>query len=314
VIKFNFKFNTLFIKCLFFAFLSFSPSVRAVQVIDLFQWFQSWAIRWKGYRTYKLDLKLSGGQKCRVALTAHVNPKVDKFTLLLHGMGDSRFSWWKWISLYEDHPLYSSFIAVDWPPHGDSNCKSAIQIQDIVDVIDRTVRLFGRPIERIIGNSLGVLPAALLAERYPEAQQVWLAVPLLKEKALQQTLADVMAIDTTHEVQIFMNRVLTQDRDLPEFLREEFLVRIARSQEVLKSLDLKTLQKDIYSRKYHKLLVIAGSNDELLIPQEIDPRVSQLSSYPIQFVPCGHDLLRHCGEDLRILVEQTRYNLQNATY
>jgi len=285
-----------------------------MDMIDLYKSFQSWGIRWNGYRSERINIDLPSGKKCRVAYTAHVNPKVENFTLLLHGLGDSRYSWWKWIVRYEDHPLFSSFIAVDWPQHGDTKCESALEMDDITEVLDRTIKKIGRPISRIIGNSLGVLPAAYLAKRYPQAQQIWMTPPLLNEKALKEVRADVLGIDSNAEVQVFMNRVLTEDRDIPNFLRSEFLERIQNSQRVLRKLSIKKVQKDLFARKYHKLLVIAASKDELVPPQELDSRVAPLAAYPIKYVPCGHDILRHCGEDVKILVEQTRYDLQKAKY
>jgi hypothetical protein len=111
-----------------------------------------------------------------------------------------------------------------------------------------------------------------------------------------------------------MNRVLTEDRELPEFIRKEILSRIEKSQRVLRRSSLKTLESRVLGRKYESLLVITAAKDELVPPDELDSRVSKLTSRPIEAVPCGHDALRGCGEDVKNLVEESRYRLDKAKY
>lgn|GEM_PF-3390709 len=289
--------------------------VFAMDVIDLYQGIQTWSMRWGGYRHYRVPVKLGSGKTCVIALSAHVNPDVDQHTLLLHGFGDSRFMWWKWIETYKDHPVYSSFIAVDLPLHGNSNCDSAEDWDTIVDVLDQSLKNFGRgPITRIIGQSLGVVPAALLADKYPKAQQVWLTPPLLKDAPLSALVTELLAIDTPVEVQVFMNRVLTKDRDFPDFVRKEILARIAKSQRILRKTSIKSLRTRVLDRRYTDLLVVTGAKDELVPPDELDPRVAPLSSRAVAAVPCGHDILRHCGADVKALAEQSRFPFHKATY
>ncbi|MEO5667703.1 MAG: alpha/beta hydrolase [Bdellovibrionota bacterium] len=288
---------------------------QAMDVIDLYNGLQTWTMRWYGYRNYRIPVKLASGKSCIVALTAHVNPDVDQFTLLLHGFGDSRFMWWKWIEKYKDHPLYSSFIAVDLPLHGQTNCDSADDWDTIVDVIDQAVHGLGRaPISRIIGQSMGVVPAALLAERYPKAQQVWLTPPLLKSQPLKALIGDLLSIDTPVEVQVFLNRVQTKDREFPDFIRKEMLARIRKSQAILRKTKILDLDARILSRHYENLLIVTGAKDELVPPDELDDRVAGLTARPIEAVPCGHDVLRYCGEDVKTIVEQAHYRLDKATY
>ncbi len=301
---------------LYLAFTTaFVPPSRAMDVIDLYQGMQTWSMRFGGYRNYRIPVKLVSGKTCVVALTAHVNPRSEGYTLLIHGFGDSRFSWWKWIELYRDHPQYTSFIAIDLPLHGDSNCDSVEEWDTIVEVLDRALKTFGRkPLTRIVGQSLGVVPTALLADRYPAAQQVWLTPPLLKPEPLKILVKELLDLTTPLQVQSFMNRVLTEDREFPEFIRKEILSRIEKSQRILRRSALKTLDARVLRRKYENLLVITGAKDELVPPDELDPRVSSLSSRTIEAVPCGHDVLRGCGEDVKNLVEQSRYRIDKARY
>lgn len=288
---------------------------RAMDVIDLYQGLQTWSMRFGGYRNYRVPVKLASGKTCIVALTAHVNPKSEGYSLLLHGFGDSRFSWWKWIELYREHPQYTSFIAIDLPLHGDSNCDSVEEWDTIVEVLDRTIQNFGhRPITRIVGQSLGVVPAALLADRFPSAQQVWLTPPLLKPEPLKVLVKELLDLKTPLQVQTFMNRVLTEDREFPEFIRKEMLARIEKSQRILRKSSLKTLEARVLRRKYPNLLIVTGAKDELVPPDELDPRTAGLSTRPVEAVPCGHDVLRGCGEDVKDLVEQSRYRLDKAKY
>lgn len=288
---------------------------RAVDVIDLYYGVQTWAQRFGGYRNYRVPVALKSGKTCVISLTAHVNPHVEKYTLLIHGFGDSRFMWWKFIERYKDHPDYASFIAVDLPLHGHSNCDSVDTWDEIVDVIDRAVVNFKRkPISRIIAQSMGVVPAALLAKKYPDAQQVWFTPPLMKPDVLKGLVAELLEIKTPVTMQTFMNRVLTKDRDFPDFLLKEMLARVARSQRLLRNTDTVAMAKRILEGKYNNLLIVTGGSDELVPPFDLDPRVAPLASREIQAVPCGHDILRACGEDVKSLVEQSRYRLDKAKY
>jgi pimeloyl-ACP methyl ester carboxylesterase len=291
------------------------PLASAMDLIDIYQGLQTWSMRWGGYRTYRVPVKLASGRSCVIALSAHVNPKVDDYTLLLHGFGDSRFSWWKWVERYSNHPQYSSFVAVDLPQHGQTDCDSVDEWDEIVHVVHRALESFGRaPIKRIISQSLGVVPGALLAERYPDAQQVWLTPPFLNREPLEQLIADLLAINTPASVQTFMNRVLTKNRDFPEFLQKEMLQRIKNSQKILRKTSVANMDRRILARQYQNLLVVSGAKDQLVPPVELDPRVAQLTRRELAVVPCGHDILRHCGEDVKALVEQSRFRLDRARY
>lgn len=298
-------------------FAVFASSARAMDVIDLFYGAQTWAMRWAGYRNYRIPVKIASGETCIISLTAHANPrpKVDQYTLLIHGFGDSRFMWWKFIDRYSDHPEYSSFIAVDLPLHGHSNCDSVEDWDEIVSVLDQTIKNFGRsPITRIIGQSLGVIPASLLAEKYPLAQQVWFTPPLIRAEPLKILVGELLDIKTESQVQGFMNRVLTKQQDFPTFIRREILTRIEKSQRILRKTQTKKIGDRILLSKYTNLLVVTGAKDLLVPPDELDERVARLSSREIVAVPCGHDILRNCGEDVKTLVEQSRMAPQKAAY
>lgn len=287
---------------------------HSFSIIDVFHSIQSWGLRWQGYRSYRIDVPIVNNTKCRIAFTAHVNPKVSNFTLLLHGFGDSRYAWGKWIKLYKDHPEYTSFIAMDWPQHGDSNCESIVDPHEIAGVIETFIKTYNRPINRIIAISLGVAPAALLSSKFPEAQQVWLAPPVLEAKYLSPVYKKALEIDNAQKVQEFLDLVLTEKKQFPNFILNSMLKRIQKSQRVLNKIKIDAFQNEIFSQKYNNLIIVTASKDNLLPPVYLDKRVSSLTSHPIKSVNCGHDIFRHCGDEVKNLVEQSRYKINNAKY
>ena len=298
-------------------FAVFVSSARAMDVIDLYYGAQTWTMRWAGYRNYRVPVKISSGKTCIISLTAHANPspKVDEYTLLIHGFGDSRFMWWKFIERYKDHPDYGSFIAIDLPLHGHSNCDSVEEWDEIVGVLHQTVKNFGRgPITRIIGQSLGVIPTALLADKYPQAQQVWFTPPLLAAPQLKVLVGELLDLKTQTQVQAFMNRVLTKQREFPAFIRSEMLVRIEKSQRILRKTNTAKVGTRILSKKYSNLLIVTAAKDALVPPADLDARVALLTTREIAAVPCGHDILRSCGEDVKSLVEASRVSDAKAPF
>jgi pimeloyl-ACP methyl ester carboxylesterase len=300
--------------CFVLLLVVFSPLLRAFDSIDLYQSAQTWQMRFQGYRTYRVEVPLASKKRCILSLSAHVNPQVEKFTLLLHGFADSRFSWWKWIKLYKDYPSYTGFIALDWPQHGGSNCDQVTDMDEVVESIYGALQKLARPIDRIVAQSLGVLPASLLVSKYPQAQQIWLTPPVLKTAQQAALRKDILDLDNTAKVQVFMHRILTERREFPNFVLKNMLERIQKAQKIVKNINSQKMSEQILVNSYPKLLVIGGAKDQLTPPQDWDPRLKKIAAYPIQYVSCAHDILRKCGEDVRRLVEQSRYDLRKAVY
>ena len=293
-----------------FLFLSFafvSVDAKAVDILDLNNSMQSWSLRWSGYRSYRLEVPVNKeSERCFIGVTAHVNPKVKDFTVLLMGMGSDRWACDNLLKHYKDHPSYSSFILLDWPHHGDTDCPDAKKSSDVVKVIARALEKFGRPIERIVGTSMGSIPAALLHHYYPAAQQVWITPPFLRPELLPRLKDEVMAISSESEVQAFLNKTMTKMPEVPTFVLRALLGRIERSQIVLKNMSIKKIRDHVFGRRYDDLLIVFGTEDKLLPFSELDPGLQDLTNLKIQTLPCGHDIIRRCGEDVKTVMEASR--------
>jgi len=296
---------------LIFVFLG-SVSAQAISVVDLSNSMTSWSMRFTGFRSYRIPVSLKSGKKCIVGVTKHVNPRVKNFTIMLQGLGADRWTWNLLLKHYRHHPGYSGFVAIDWPYHGDTNCDGVQNMDDVVEAVAKAIRVMDIPVSRIIGASLGAVPAALLAPEFPEAQQIWITPPFLKREKLKSLLGEVMKIRDESGVQALIFRSSDLKDKFPRFVLRDVLFRVQRSQEVLKFLDLNSTYKKILNRQYYDLLVVVGAKDQLTPFQDLAPEVASLIGHPFAVYPCSHDILRFCGASVKEAIERSR--LKRAKY
>lgn len=282
---------------------TFAKPIFAIDVLDLFNVTSSFSLRADGYRSYRLKTELDDGRQCIVGLTAHVLPTVEKSTVLFMGMGSDRWNWKPFIQSFEGQPEETSFIAIDWPHHGDTDCPVE-ELEDVAKVLHKILVQFGRPVERFVGASLGVLPAAYMQDYYPEAKQLWLTPPMMTEDRLPGLLDRILGIQEPVHVQSFLNEVLTEPIDIPNFVLKAILKRIQRSHAIVRALDVQKVYKKVLSNPPKDLRVILGAQDRLFPVDTLSPKLKTLTQYPIETVPCGHDVVSRCTSELKELYQK----------
>lgn len=280
-----------------------SGQLWAIDILDIANSASSFSMRWDGYRSYRVQTSLDDGQSCIMGLTAHVRPQVKEFTVLFMGLGSDRWNWKPLIQSFEGQPEQSSFIALDWPQHGDTECPVS-NLDDVAKAIHKTLEKFNRPVERFVGASLGVLPAVYLQDYYPEAKQLWLTPPMMKEENLGPLLERILGISEPVHVQSFLNQVLTEPVDVPDFVLESILKRIQKSQSIVQVMDVERVYQKILKSPPKDLRIILGSKDRLFPFNQLHLKLSSLTSHPIKTVPCGHDVVAKCADEIRELYQK----------
>lgn len=303
---------------LFITFVSLGeiPQANAINVVSIKDSMTSWKWRFTGYRSYRVSVPLKDGSSCIVGVSMHVNPKVRNYTALLMGFGADRWSWDLLLKQYRKHPSYSGFIAIDWPHHGDTACDNVKNIEEVVDVIDRVLIKLKRPVRRIVGASLGTIPAALLSKLYPDAQQVWLTPPFLKTRKAKQLRRELLSIDSESKAQALIYKSVDERAEkfgkFPNYVLKGILERMQSSQKILKMLNVSKLQRTILTQRYNNLLVILGGKDELTPVSDLHPQIKNLVTTPIVVFPCSHNILKICGGLVKDAIENSR--LKAARY
>ncbi len=287
-------------------FIIFPESPKALDAIDLHDSYVSWSWRSKGYRSYRIEIPLASGKSCVLGITKHVNPRVTNFTVLLQGFGADRWAWEPLLKQYEKHPSFTGFVAIDWPFHGDTRCSSLTSVDEIVDVLGRSLQSLGIPIGRIIGASLGAVPAALLAEKFPNAQQVWITPPFLAVEKLRMLKHELLGIQDEAGVQALLLKIMDTQEKYPRYVLRGLLGRIRESQKVLDLIDVEKYHKKILSSTYRDLLIIVGAKDRLTEVVDLAPELKGIATHPVKALPCHHHILKNCGESVKGVLEASR--------
>jgi pimeloyl-ACP methyl ester carboxylesterase len=94
-------------------------------------------------------------------------PKDAPALILVHGYGDSHFTWEGWIPVLSRH--YRT-IALDLPGHGltEAPADYVLRVADLADLVVKTARTIGIDHFSIAGNSLGGGVAWQVAARHPD--------------------------------------------------------------------------------------------------------------------------------------------------
>lgn len=261
---------------------------RGWDVFDVLDVHGSWRAYRMGYRRERIELKKRGDLPCIISVLRHPQHSGES-VLFVHGFGDNKYSA---LSLLRDS---KDIVTFDWPLHGESNCDGARTLRQAAEVIDELIAHENWRPKKIVGVSLGVPLSTLLTTASSSIKFLWIAPPFLEASSAEKLIGFLRATRDVAATRVYMNRVLTGQRPLPNWVYAAILKRKVRAEPMLNDLDFRALKQRLLSIPASQTQIFVGAQDLLTPRAEFDQDIAQHFAPTLQLVEdCSHDIIHSC--------------------